>query len=403
MLALPSSLIRNSRSRRFYACCLSLCFASLSLAALGQSQPLNQNPNTNAPVVIPRDTQLQLQPSVQPQPSRDLWDRWGIEKVSKDDDWTRHFRIGAMVGLNISANFNTKSSWSISGNNAAKGNYDDGYVHPSSDGPNTSEWSYNDSSQYDAAHSQLLMHQATSFSPTSGTSKEENNGAFPGFETAYGGNLWNWRKTRIGWEFGFGLLPISMADKISADGNVNRNVVAFDTTDINNAYPGFFPPPNNTTTVYLPWNPLTTPRVVPATDQVSASITGSHTLDVMLYTFRLGPTLYWDLNEDLGLTVGAGPALGLMSGSLNYNETITEHLTSGDITIHNKGRVDGTDVVYGGYVNAMLTYHVEENGDLYLGVQYMSLGNANISGGGREGRLNLGGQVYITAGINWPF
>jgi carbohydrate-selective porin OprB len=59
--------------------------------------------------------------------------------------------------------------------------------------------------------------------------------------------------------------------------------------------------------------------------------------------------------------------------------------------------------VYGGYVNASLIYHLEENGDLYLGVQYMSLGKANISGGGRQGQLNLGGQVYITAGINWPF
>jgi hypothetical protein len=65
--------------------------------------------------------------------------------------------------------------------------------------------------------------------------------------------------------------------------------------------------------------------------------------------------------------------------------------------------VDATDVVYGGYADATLMYHLVENGDLYLGVQYMSLGNANISGGGRSAELNLGGQVYITAGINWPF
>jgi hypothetical protein len=69
-----------------------------------------------------------------------------------------------------------------------------------------------------------------------------------------------------------------------------------------------------------------------------------------------------------------------------------------------KGQVDATDLVYGGYANAMLLYHVpKENGDLYLGAQFMSLGNATISGGGRQGQLNLGGQIYITAGINWPF
>jgi hypothetical protein len=48
-------------------------------------------------------------------------------------------------------------------------------------------------------------------------------------------------------------------------------------------------------------------------------------------------------------------------------------------------------------------YHLVQNGDLYVGVQYMSLGNASISGGGRSAQLNLGGQVYISAGINWPF
>ena len=35
----------------------------------------------------------------------------GIQKVSEDDDWTRHFRIGAMVGLNISANFSMKGTF----------------------------------------------------------------------------------------------------------------------------------------------------------------------------------------------------------------------------------------------------------------------------------------------------
>ena len=117
----------------------------------------------------------------------------------------------------------------------------------------------------------------------------------------------------------------------------------------------------------------------------------------MLYTFRLGPTVYWDLNEDFGLSAGAGPAVGLVSGRLEYTEKIS---TS---SVPNHKQIDGTDVVYGGYVNATLMYHLVENGDLYVSAQYMSLGDATISGGGREGRLNLGGQVYIMAGINWPF
>ena len=60
------------------------------------------------------------------------------------------------------------------------------------------------------------MHQATSFSPTSETDAEESGSAFLGFDMAYGGNLWNWGRARIGWDLGFGLLPISITGNLSA-------------------------------------------------------------------------------------------------------------------------------------------------------------------------------------------
>jgi hypothetical protein len=396
----PNSM-RNVRPRDFFAWCLSFCFAGLAVTAAAQSQTPGQNPDPNAPVAIPPDARVQSQPGVQLQPPPDAWDRfWKIEKVSKDDDWTRHFRIGALVGLNISANFSLKNTLTLSGKDATQGNYDDGYMHPSPYGPNTSNWGYDSASQYSASQNRLYLHQATSFAAASGVSAEESGSAFVGFDMAYGGNLWNWGRTRIGWELGFGLLPISITDSQPISGNVNRNVYAFDTSEIPSVIfpgPGYRGGPGG-------WPSIPSATVgTPTTDTVPGNITGSRTLDVMLYTVRLGPSLYWDLNQYLGLSAGAGPAVGIMSGSLNFNETITEHTVDGDLVVRNKGQVDGTDLVYGGYANATLMYHLEENGDLYLGVQYMSLGNATIGGGGREARLNLGGQVYITAGINWPF
>jgi hypothetical protein len=399
----PNSM-RNVRTRDFFAWCLSCCFASLAMTAAAQSQSPGQNPDTNGPVAIPPavQTQPQPQPGVQPQLSPDLWDRWGIQKVSKDDDWTRHFRIGAMVGLNISAKFSMKSTVALSGNNAAQGNYDDGYVHPSGNGPYTSDWGYdNTASQYNASLHRLLMHQATSFSPTGGTSADENGSAFPGFDMAYGGNLWNWGRARIGWELGFGLLPINITDSQPIKGTVNRNVFAFDTSGFDSLVPmppaGYRGGPGGS--LSIPSTPVPTAGI-PTTDQVDGDITGSRTLDVMLYTVRLGPSVYWDLNQYLGLSASAGPAIGIVSGDLKFDETIV----TSDGTARNHGQFGATDIVYGGYVNASLMYHVPgENGDLYLGVQYMPLGDATISGGGREGRLKLGGQVYISAGINWPF
>jgi hypothetical protein len=46
---------------------------------------------------------------------------------------------------------------------------------------------------------------------------------------------------------------------------------------------------------------------------------------------------------------------------------------------------------------------VLDNADIYLGAEYMPLGNASVSGGGRQAQLKLGGQVYVSMGVNWPF
>jgi hypothetical protein len=39
----------------------------------------------------------------------------------------------------------------------------------------------------------------------------------------------------------------------------------------------------------------------------------------------------------------------------------------------------------------------------YIGAQYTPMGSATFSNGGRSGQLNLDGQVYLSAGIGWPF
>ena len=86
----------------------------------------------------------------------------------------------------------------------------------------------------------------------------------------------------------------------------------------------------------------------------------------MLYTVRLGPSFYWDLTEHIGMSLGAGPAVGIVSGDYKYDETIT----AGGISARNAGQIGGTDLVYGGYVNAAVMYHVLDNADIYIGAQY---------------------------------
>jgi len=133
------------------------------------------------------------------------------------------------------------------------------------------------------------------------------------------------------------------------------------------------------------------------------NITGSRTLDVMLYTMRLGPSLVLDLNEHLGLSAGAGPAVGIVSGSLKYNDVIN------GTSVSNKGQIDATDLVYGGYANATLLYHVPgEKGDLLPGRAIHVAGQRppSAAAAGRtieSGRTNLCYRRHQLAVLNSPF
>jgi hypothetical protein len=307
------------------------------------------------------------------------------------DDWTRHFRVGGMVGLNIKADFRLESgAINISGNPA--GRYGDGYVLVDQTGNAqgyTSNWGYDNASQYDGQS--LTMHSASSFS-TAGFKETSDDTAPPGFDMAYGGNLWKWGRTRLGWEFGFGLMPINISDTPSLAGEVTQSSYTFDTGGIIVPDAPYQGGPSGGPVIHDTYTGSDT-------TMSPGSITDTETLDVNLYSFRLGPSAYWDVSRYVGVSVGAGPALGLVSGSLDYNQKITAN----GVTTRNKGHIDGTELIYGGYVNASAMFHLVENGDIYLGVQYMPMTEANFSGQGHKASLQLNGQVLLSVGFSWPF
>ena len=310
-----------------------------------------------------------------------------------DPDWTRNFRLGVLVGFDIRANFKTSGNFSLSGN--APGIYNDGYVRVDSTGNAqgyTSFWGYQNAAQYDGSHT-LTMHSAASFS-ASGTAVKQSDPHF-GLDLAYGGIFKRGTRLRVGWELGFGFLPIKITDNQTLTAkNITRNVYKFDTGGI--IVPGA--PYNGGSSGIGPTIPAAFTKT---TEPVAGSgtITGTRTLDVNLYAIKLGPTLFWDLSSRIGVALSAGPALGIVSGNLKYNET----LAVAGATAPNQGEIGATELAYGGYVSAMVTYHTVKNGDFYVGAQYMPMSNTSISGGGRSAELNLHGQMYLSAGINWPF
>ncbi len=321
------------------------------------------------------------------------------------ETWAHHFRLGATVGLNIKADFRTGGQLAFSGKDpgptgvsGADHFFDDGYVRVDQTGNAqqwTSYWGYENSSQYNPFDHTLLMHRTTSVYASDSTSASQDDAPYVGLELAYGANLWNWRRARLGWEVGFGTLPIKIADEPNRliNANVTQSIYSFDTA-------GIVMP----TAPYHGGNSGIGPTIrdiaaFVGLTNVSGMLSSSQIMDADLYAFRVGPSVNLELNRRLGAFAGVGPAVGRVSGDVQFKETIV----AGSSSAANSGKIGATKVVYGVYVNAAIMYHAAENADLYLGAQFMSMGDATLGGGGRQARLRLGGQTYISAGISWLF
>jgi hypothetical protein len=163
-----------------------------------------------------------------------------------DENWTRNLRVGMQIGLNIHADFKTGGQFGISGSAPGPGVgvtradhvYDDGYVKVDATGnaapagvPLTSFWGYNSANQL--VGQTLTFHSANSVN-IAGAASSAGDEPYLGFDMAYGGTIgyWGWPQARVGWEFGFGFLPITISDNRNLSGTFNRTVDQFSTGGI---------------------------------------------------------------------------------------------------------------------------------------------------------------------------
>jgi hypothetical protein len=309
-------------------------------------------------------------------------------------DWTRNFRIGMQIGLNINAKFKTSGTFAIPGiGSTANGvTFDNGYVLKDSSGSATETWNwgYNDPGQLTG--STLTYKSTTGYDVQNSGTRTKGDEPYVGFDMDYGWTFARLGSAKVGAEFGFSFLPIKISDTQPLQATLSSQESTVDTGSIivpGAPYHGTFQGPGA-----LLSRDITPGAIVPTTGPVS----GSRTLDVNLYNFRLGPTLFWELNPKIGVGVSAGGAFGIVSGDYEFRERPT-----GSTGNFFTGKFGKTDFVYGGYISALTTYRVEDHGDLFLGAQFMSLTDSTFKQGGREAKLGLGAGVYITAGINWPF
>lgn len=317
-------------------------------------------------------------------------------------DWMQHLRVGAPVMVNVRAQFSVSGNFTLPNLAGATGVsgvnhvYNDGYVKVDNTGDaqgQTGFWGYQNASQYNAGAQTLTMHSDNSF--TAAGSAEKNAQPFVGFEAAYGTDLFHLGPTHIGWELGAGLMPIHITDDQPLAASVNQSAFTFNTGAIIVPTAPYNGGPSGV-------NEPTISDVATAAGNatVPGTITGTHRLELMLYTVRLGPTFYWNFLPRTSMLLGAGPAFGVVNGDYKYSETI---ITAGSGSTQNSGSVSTTKTTFGGYASALVSYRVQDSGEIYLGAQFMPLGKVNINTPGRTASLDLRQALQFSAGINWPF
>lgn len=325
------------------------------------------------------------------------------EQPERPPDWTQHLRLAMIIGFNIHADFKINAPLAVPGGApGAPGAhgldhlYDDGYVRrdqTGNAGGYTSYWGYRNASQYDASAQTMTYHSASSVSVNDGGGSSQD-APYTGLELAYGVDVAHLGRVPIGLEFGFGFLPISIKDTRSLSSVVTTTPYHFGVPSIVVPQAPFNGGPSGI-------GPQLFDSAAQSPDQTLSSTTsGSRTLDVNLFTLRLGPTVHWDLHPLWAVSGSAGGVFGWASGDYRFNETTAY---SYGAALRNTGEFQKTQTVYGGYANAVLLFHAEKNGDIFLGAQLMSLRDASFSNEAHQAKLKLGAGLFLTAGVNWSF
>lgn len=332
-----------------------------------------------------------------------LWTATAAEPESEvRDDWTRNFRLGAQLTFNVKTDFSLNGPISVNrqspgptGVPGADHFYNDGYVRVDNTGNAgglTSYWGYDDASQYNAATKQLIMRSIGSFDASE--TKSEDGGVLPGLDVAYGSQIRDWGRTRLGWEVGYGFTPMDFKDSTPLNVTFNRDVQAFSVGDLALPAAPYAGGPSGVGPQILD---VATGR---PSETLAGTVTGTRQLDVNLHALRAGATLFWRFQPRWALSGSVGPALGLVPGSYIYSETF--NLSDGSVSSES-GKMSHTEVVFGGYAAATLHCRLIESADVYLGMQFMSLQNADFGNSQREATLDLGATFSLSLGVNWPF
>jgi hypothetical protein len=283
-------------------------------------------------------------------------------------------------------------------------NYDNGYVLPdvatveygNNDGM-TWYWGYDDSASQ-ISDNTILLSRTTS---TTGGGATGSFGDDPqlGCELTYNRFLGAWGDARYGLEVAANYLNLSMHASGTFAGSATRVTDAYPFTP--GTTPPYATPPDTVPGPYqgsyegpgfvIGGTPVSSSTVIVP----GATVTDKRRFDGDLWGFRLGPYLEIPLDDPVNLSLSAGLAVGLLNADASWSQT------SGSSSFSGSG--SDNEVLWGGYVSAVLTWYLSERWSLVGGAQFQSLGDYEHSFGGREVEVDLSNSWFVTLGLSCKF
>lgn len=329
------------------------------------------------------------------------------ELPPRQTDQLNRFGFDARFGYNIRARFKDLGRVSLAPNTRTTPdgdsyNYNDGYVLQDVSGNfggQTWYWGYDGPGQISG--DTVLMHRTTPAGNSAPPFGVEKGDANPGAEFTYNRELGRREdgKLSYGIEVAANYLNVDLDDRSSFAAGTMRTTDAYSFTP--GTTPPLTPPPYQGSfngPGFAVGGTPTSSSTVPLSG--GAMVKGYRQFEADVWGFRLGPYADIPLVTNLDLSLSAGAAVGLVSASASWNETI---FIGGSQAATSRGSGHDLDVVWGGYASAKLACHLSQRWRVEAGVQFQSLGVYDKALGGRKVELDLSRSVFGVVGASYSF
>ena len=313
----------------------------------------------------------------------------GLAASAQDAPWPDRNRVGLSyrMGFDASVDFRSLGSAPLANNPSVTGrSYDNGFVGTDDTGNAgglTSYWGYQNAGQVTDGDEFLLLRGSDP--GVLGSNLEDS--PFHGFELSYARELLRYRHVRLGIEAAFNAASLSIDQQTTPAAGML----------VVDAFPlGYSPPeaPFTGTPNAGPFTPLL------GTTPVGLPVTVASRFETFLSGVHLGPYVDVPLGKWVQLTLSGGVALTRVDAEYRYTETCV----APDGTIATSGaQASDTSWELGGYVGLTGWLRLQDDMNLFTGVQYRASGSFTLTAGDRQAELDLGSSVYWTLGLGFSF